>query len=132
MLPKDKIIADIAAKHKLRLDNDDPILVTLSLNEAILGEAIIKIEDVITKHEEKFNVAHDVHIKQFKHHSEALINKAAIYLEKTLTESCDEKLKSLNTFIERAETLYKKIVTLAILSVILVCSAVIVTLLGML
>ena len=132
MLPKDKIIADIAAKHKLRLDEDDPILVTLSLNEVILEHATSQIEDLLTKNQADIQTAQKKHINALQAHSETLVNKASDYLSETLNDACDAKLVAMNACVTRAELLYKRITWLAITSVCLIASAMVVTLLGML
>jgi hypothetical protein len=67
------LIGEVAKRHHVLLSEDDPVLVTLTLNELILTRAIAEIEAHIQSCKEQASVAAAEHIAASKALAEGIV-----------------------------------------------------------
>ncbi len=101
----DAIRKEIAVKHNVLLTKDDPVLVTVSLNEIVLEHYLELLSETYDDHARAL-------IQSFQAHTEQSLEQATLTAEKIITQSTeyisDEIKKVVNKSVDEAYTLALK------------------------
>ena len=76
----ERLIGEVAKRHDLLLSRDDPVLVTVTLNELILAEALAQLRASVEAAGEDIAASAAKHIEASKVIAEQLITAAADYV----------------------------------------------------
>lgn len=99
---KKEIIDEIARKHHIILDENDPIIAVISANEMILDEYIQKVDQLLTKHKLELET-YKIGIKhEFKEHIEA--NKQVMQVMSEQNRILATNIENLNNHQEAPQT----------------------------
>ncbi len=96
------LIGEVAKRHHLLLSEDDPVLVTLTLNELILTRAIAQIQAHIEACKEQTSIAAAEHIAASKALAEDIITAGAAYLAGELRAAVDEAKAVLGAAVDKS------------------------------
>lgn len=100
----DELRSTVAMKHGVLLDQNDPILVTVTLNEAILNHFVTLVEERQHEMSRELTAALHTHTAQSKELAGTIITESANYVK-------SEVLKAVETAqINTNKTLEKQIV----------------------
>lgn len=75
----ERLIGEVAKRHDLLLSRDDPVLVTVTLNELVLGEALAQLKASLSEANQEIAASAAKQIEVSKTIAEALITNAAEY-----------------------------------------------------
>ncbi len=96
------LIGEVAKRHHVLLSEDDPVLVTLTLNELILTRAIAEIEAHIQACKEQSSIAAAEHISASKALAEDIVTAGAAYLAGELRVAVAEAKAALREAVEQS------------------------------
>lgn len=100
-----ELIDDIAKEHHIILDRDDPIFISVTLNEKILQLYVEIIDDALKKHYDNLNVLNHSSLETARENAKQLITQTTIYmsdnLNKSLSDTHQNLLKSLKNEVEK-------------------------------
>lgn len=86
---------DIAIKHNVLLGKDDPILVTVSLNEMVLSHYLDLLSEVYSEHSRTL-------IQSFQVHNEQALTTATVTAEKVVTQATEHVTKEIKKAVHEA------------------------------
>ena len=92
----------MAKRHHVLLSEDDPVLVTLTLNELILSRAIAEIEAHIQACKEQSSIAAAEHISASKALAEDIVTAGAAYLAGELHAAVAEAKAALGAAVAQS------------------------------
>jgi hypothetical protein len=92
----------VAKRHHVLLSEDDPVLVTLTLNELILSRAIAEIEAHIQACKEQSSIAAAEHISASKALAEDIVTAGAAYLAGELHAAVAEAKAALGAAVAKS------------------------------
>jgi hypothetical protein len=98
-----ELIGEVAKRHHILLSEDDPVLVTLTLNELILTRSIVEIEAHIQACKEQASVAAAEHIAASKALAEDIVTAGAAYLASELRAAVAEATAALGAAAQSIE-----------------------------
>ena len=87
--PKD-LIAEVARRHQVLLAPGDPIFVTVTLNEAIVAQAVERVAGLLDAAADQLSAAAAQQREAAKEEAAALITGAAVYLVQQAEKATDE------------------------------------------
>jgi hypothetical protein len=97
-----ELIGEVAKRHHILLSEDDPVLVTLTLNELILTRAIAQIEAHIEACKEQVSIAAAEHIAASKALAEDIVTAGAAYLAGELRAAVAEATATLREAVAQS------------------------------
>ncbi len=97
-----ELIGEVAKRHHILLSEDDPVLVTLTLNELILTRAIAEIEAHIQACKEQASIAAAEHIAASKALAEDIVTAGAVYLAGELRAAVAEAIAALGAAVAQS------------------------------
>ncbi len=97
-----ELIGEVAKRHHILLSEDDPVLVTLTLNELILTRAIVEIEAHIQACKEQASIAAAEHIAASKALAEDIVTAGAAYLAGELRVAVAEATAALGAAVAQS------------------------------
>lgn len=97
------LIGEVAKRHNVRLGADDPILITVTLNEAILAQHLELIRAVVEQAQNQTAAATAQQVAAIKEMGERLVTNAGGYVADRVTEA-GAALKADLVAAIRAET----------------------------
>lgn len=100
-----ELIDDIAKEHHIILDRDDPIFISVTLNEKIMQLYVELIEDSLKKHYDNLNILNHSSLETARENAKQLITQTTIYISdninKSLYDTHQNLLKSLKNEVEK-------------------------------
>lgn len=79
-IPLERLIGEVAKRHDLLLSRDDPVLVTVTLNELILAEALAQLQARLEAAQQEIAASSAKQIEASKVIAEQLITASADYV----------------------------------------------------
>ena len=92
VLNRDDLIAEVAVRHKVLLDDKDPILVTLTLSELVLGRYVEKINALGEEHQKALAAALAQQLALAKESGGRIITDASSYVSDEIRKTLDSVL----------------------------------------
>jgi len=83
-MDRDRLIAEIAREHGIRLDQEDPIVVAAMINERLLEEAAAALRRNITAAADQLSAASVQHLEAAKNSAAALMTDAGAWVAERL------------------------------------------------
>jgi hypothetical protein len=83
-MDRDRLIAEIASEHGIRLDQEDPIVVAAMINERLLEEAAAALRRSITAAADQLSAASVQHLEAAKNSAAALMTDAGAWVAERL------------------------------------------------
>lgn len=74
-----ELIGEVARRHGVLLGQDDPILVSLTLNELIVGEYVARMERALVNSLDQLSGAQTQHIEAAREIASEIVTRAAEY-----------------------------------------------------
>ncbi len=97
-----QIKLEIAKRHNVMLDDNDPILVTLSLNELVLGEQLKQVNEMLSSGQEHVLAATDKQVAASKEIASKVVTEAAGYVATQTQKTVDTmQTRLLETFEQK-------------------------------
>jgi hypothetical protein len=84
-----KIKAEVARRHHVTLDEDDPILVTITLNELILEHYEERFKTLLTQSQAQLSAASAQQEEAAKDIASRIVTGAASYIREETQKTCD-------------------------------------------
>lgn len=81
------LIGEVAKRHNVRLGTDDPILMTVTLNEAILAQHLEQVRAVVEEAQNQTAAATAQQVAAIKGMGERLVTNAGGYVAERVTEA---------------------------------------------
>jgi hypothetical protein len=92
VLNKHDLIKEVAVRHKVLLDEKDPILVTLTLSELVLGSYVEKINAIGLEHQKALSAALAEQLILSKDTGGRIITDAANYVSDEIRKTVENTL----------------------------------------
>ncbi|MBL4890248.1 MAG: hypothetical protein JKX91_00160 [Rhizobiaceae bacterium] len=89
------IMDAVLKEHKVVLDKDDPIMVTVTINRLILQRYITEVEKILEKNNEKQTLVMKLQLDQSKKAAQEIITKATDYASQQARQQFQEYQKEL-------------------------------------
>lgn len=89
------IMDAVLKEHKVVLDKDDPIMVTVTINRLILQKYIAEVEKILEKNNEKQTLVMKLQLDQSKKAAQEIITKATDYASQQARQQFQEYQKEL-------------------------------------
>ena len=86
----ERLIGEVAQKHHVLLTRDDPVLVTVTLNEILLARALRRLTSAVDSADLRIAAGADRHIALAKEIAAQLINGAADYADKVIRDAAKD------------------------------------------
>lgn len=104
-IDKDILIQEVAKRHHVLLNEDDPILVTVTLNEIILKHYLDQTDNKLSEVEQSFYEMQREALSNARATSEKIITSGATYLHENLQSASEGILEQLkNTKLSSSES----------------------------
>ena len=84
------IIGEVARRHRVLLSPDDPILVTVTLNEVIVARAAERVAELVNGAADQISAAAAQQQESARQSAEVLITGAAVYVAEQAQKAADE------------------------------------------
>lgn len=98
----ERIIGEVAQRHNLLLRRDDPILVTISLNEAVLGAVWERMQSELAAAQDQIAAGTAQHLRDAKLLAERLVTAAAEHIAAQTHTAANEAIAEIRSTM-RAE-----------------------------
>jgi Transcriptional activator TraM. len=85
-----RLIAEVAERHRVVLRPDDPIFLTMTLNELVLQRYIERVENAVAAAEQRLSVMAAEHVAGTHKAASRIITDAAAYSAERLRAAGDE------------------------------------------
>mgnify|MGYP002721775384 CR=1 FL=1 len=92
VLNRNDLIAEVAVRHKVLLDEKDPILVTLTLSELVLGRYVEKVNELGEEHQKALAAALAEQLALAKETGGRIITDASSYVSDEIRKTLDSVL----------------------------------------
>ena len=106
------LINEVAKRHNIILDHNDPILVTVTLNELVVEHYIEKMESLLAITQNNLSSAMGEQLSESKETASKIITNASLYVsdntKKMITEMKDEMMSSFKQEVTLIKELQKK------------------------
>lgn len=86
----ERLIGEVAQRHHVLLTRDDPVLVTVTLNDILLARALTRLTSAVESADLRIAAGADRHIALAKEIAAQLINGAADYAEKVIRDAAKD------------------------------------------
>ena len=95
----ERLIGDVAKRHNLLLRPDDPLFITVTLNELLLGRALERIEAAIIASQDQIAAGTAQQIANAKALGERLVTAAAAHAAGQVREAAGEAADRIGTAV---------------------------------
>lgn len=96
-----RLIAEVAERHRVVLRPDDPIFLTVALNELVLRRYIERVENAVAAAEQRLSVMTTEHVAGSHEAASRIITDAATYSAERLRAAGDEAAKLVTEAVGR-------------------------------
>ena len=96
---REALIAEVAKRHKILLDPDDPAFALITLNEIVLSRAVAIVEARLTEMEQKFTQISQKQAETAKAIGEAIITASAAYIAERLKDAGADLIEKVRTSV---------------------------------
>ncbi len=96
---REALIAEVAKRHRILLDPDDPAFALITINEIVLSRAIAIVEARLTEIEQRLGHISAQQTKTAKAIAEAIITAAAAYVAERLKDAGADLIEKVRTSI---------------------------------
>lgn len=96
---REALIAEVAKRHKILLDPDDPAFALVTINEIVLSRAIAIVEAQLTEMEQRFAHISGQQTAAAKTIGESIITAAASYVAERLKDAGADLIEKMRTGI---------------------------------
>ena len=94
---REALIAEVAKRHKILLDPDDPAFALITINEMVLSRAVAIVEAKLQETEQRLGQISEKQTDTAKAISESIITAAASYVAERLTEAGADLIEKVRT-----------------------------------
>ena len=94
---REALIAEVAKRHKILLDPDDPAFALITINEIVLSHAIAIIEAQLKEMEQRLAQISQKQAETAKAIGEAIITAAAAYVAERLQDAGADLIEKVRT-----------------------------------
>lgn len=101
MIDFDEIRKEVAIRHNVLLDKDDPVLVTVTLNELILKQYINLLNKQYAAANRDITISLQQHIDQSKKTAGKIITDASNYVSEQVNKSIEATLKQATAELKK-------------------------------
>ena len=112
MIDFDEIKKEVAIRHNVLLTNDDPVLVTVTINELVLDQYLSLVAKRYDDSNKDLCINLQHHIEQSKETAGKIITDASNYVSEQVRQSISSEMKSMTdeflTQIQKMTVLQKK------------------------
>jgi tRNA G37 N-methylase TrmD len=98
-LDREALIAEVAKRHKILLDPDDPAFALVTINEIVLSRAIAIIEAKLEGMEQRLVQISEKQTESAKAIGEAIITAGATYVAERLKDAAADLIEKVRTSI---------------------------------
>ena len=117
MIDREQLAADLARIHGVRLDADDPVLVSALLNQRLLDEAIVRLEAAVRASGDRITAAATQRMDGAREIAAAFVTRAGEWSAERLRAAADEAggtlLVQIRDEVARAERASRTVVRVA-------------------
>ncbi len=96
-----RLIAEVAERHRIVLRPDDPIFLTVTLNEIILQCYIERVESAVAAAEQRLSLMTAEHIADAREAASRMITDAAAYSAERLRDAANEAAQLVTEAVGR-------------------------------
>ena len=96
---REALIAEVAKRHKILLDPDDPAFALITINEIVLSRAIAIVEAKLKEMEQRLAHLSAQQIDMAKAIGEAIITAAAAYVAERLKDAGADLIEKVRTSV---------------------------------
>jgi len=96
---RETLIAEVAKRHKILLDPDDPAFALITINEIVLSRAIAIVEARLQETEQRFAHISGQQTETAKAIGEAIITAGAAYVAERLKDAGADLIEKVRTSI---------------------------------
>ena len=96
---REALIAEVAKRHKILLDPDDPAFALITINEIVLSRAIAIVEARLTEMEQKFTQISQKQAETAKAIGEAIITASAAYVAERFNDAGADLIEKVRTSV---------------------------------
>ncbi|MCD2514651.1 hypothetical protein [Comamonas endophytica] len=101
MIDFDEIRKELAIRHNVLLGKDDPILVTVTLNELVLKQYLDLVESQYAETSKELTVILQQHVEQSKQTAGKIITEASNYVSEQVHKSMESTLQQVTTELKK-------------------------------
>ena len=94
---REALIAEVAKRHKILLDHDDPAFALITINEIVLSRAIAIVEARLQQMEQRLAHMSEKQAETAKAIGEAIITAAATYVAERLKDAGTALIEKVGT-----------------------------------
>jgi tRNA G37 N-methylase TrmD len=120
---REALIAEVAKRHKILLDPDDPAFALVTINEIVLSRAIAIVEAKLVGMEQRLVQISETQTETAKAIGEAIITAGAAYVAERLKDAAADLIEKVRTSIS-PEQAGKQSGSRRSRNTILICSAI--------
>ena len=120
---REALIAEVAKRHKILLDPDDPAFALITINEIVLSRAIAIVEAKLEAMERRLAQISEKQAETAKAIGEAIITAAAAYVAERLKDAGADLIEKVRTSVG-LEQPRKQSGSRRFSNMILICSAI--------
>ena len=96
---REALIAEVAKRHKILLDPDDPAFALITINEIVLSRAIAIVEARLEEMEQRLTQISEKQTETAKAIGEAIITAGAAYVAERLKDAGADLIEKVRTSI---------------------------------
>jgi hypothetical protein len=85
-----ELIDDIAKEHHIILEKDDPIFISVTLNEKVMQVYVSLVENALMQHYDNLSILSSKSLEATKESAAQLITQTAIYVSENLKKSISD------------------------------------------
>jgi hypothetical protein len=97
----DALIGEVAKRHNLLLRADDPILVTIALNELMLSKMLAQVEESAGVAERRLAAGAMLHVEASKESASHLITAAAQYVDDNIRAAARQAALDIDAALQQ-------------------------------
>jgi hypothetical protein len=101
VIDRDRLAADLAREHGVRVDPDDPVLTAALLNQRLLDEAIARLETVVMTSADRISTAATRQAEDARNVAASLVTRAGEWSAERLRAAAEEAGIALLAQIQR-------------------------------
>ncbi|OHV78272.1 conjugal transfer protein TraM [Rhizobium sp. LCM 4573] len=101
MIDFDELRKEVAIRHNVLIGKDDPILVTVTVNEMVVGRLVDRVSEQYDEHSRALTIAMQQHVEQAKDTAGKVITDAAGYVRAEVKKAVVEALADAGTGLQR-------------------------------
>jgi CHASE3 domain sensor protein len=90
MIDREQLVSDLAKVHGIRIDADDPVLVSALLNQRLLDDAISRLETAVRGSADRMTAAAAQQVDGAKEIATTLVTRAGEWSAERLRTAADE------------------------------------------